>query len=132
MDRESARNNAEAQKVTTITEAEADKQARILRGQGAAGERAAILEGYADQFNALASKGVSPEQTTRLIEIAMISDTIRDAASKGNLIITTTNVNDALAQFSAVGKQIGKPALPSNDDKEEGKAAPAAKPPKHG
>lgn len=131
MDRESTRNNAEAQKAATITNAEADKAARILRGQGAAGERAAILEGYADQFNSLATKGISPEQAQRMIEIAMISDTIRDAASKGNLIITTTNTNDALAQFGAVSKAIGKPALPSNDDG-EGRAMPAVKPPQHG
>lgn len=109
MDRQAQRNAAEAEKVTSIMRAEADKQGRILRGQGAAGERGAILEGYADQFNEIVKKGLPPEMAQEIIKIAMINDTIRDAASKGNLIITTTNANDMLSQIQTLGKTI-KPA----------------------
>ncbi|VBB18032.1 stomatin family protein [Yasminevirus sp. GU-2018] len=44
--KEAAKNEAEANYVKLVKEAEADRDRRVLHGQGIAGQRAAILEGY--------------------------------------------------------------------------------------
>ena len=124
-----AQNDSQAIKTRIIAEAEARKEALRLHGEGIAEQRAAIFANYAEQFNNLAKKGMSPEMAHEVITLAMALDTTRDAAEKGNLIVTTTNPNEILAQLQTLGQKLAKPTLPANDV-----AAPAAaiKPPKAG
>jgi regulator of protease activity HflC (stomatin/prohibitin superfamily) len=127
-----AENEAAASKIRIIAEAEAKKESLRLHGEGIAAQRAAIFENYAEQFNNLAKKGMSPDMAHEVIMVAMALDTTRDAAEKGNLVISTTNANDLLTQMQTLGKTLSKPSQgpkPSNDDIS---ATPAVKPPKLG
>lgn len=122
-------NNAEANKSRIIAEAEARKEALRLHGEGIAEQRNAIFQNYAEQFNTLANKGLSPQMAHEIITLAMTLDTTRDAAEKGNVILTTTNAADLLAQMQALGKTMVKPqqngrAANGND---EGTPMPAQK-----
>jgi hypothetical protein len=65
------------------------------------------------------------------ILMAMANDTTRDAAQKGNIILSTNNTSDILSQIQALGKQLTKPK-PANDlGPEQGgsKAAPGHRAP---
>ena len=72
---------------------------------------------YAEQFNNLAKKGMSPDMAHEVITLAMALDTTRDAAEKGNVIISTTNPNELVSQLQGLGKTLTKPAgaQPAND-----------------
>lgn len=124
-----AQNDAEALKKRIIAEAEARKEALRLHGEGISAQRAAIFENYAEQFNNLAKKGMTPEMAHEVITLAMALDTTRDAAEKGNLIVSTTNPNELISQMQTLGKTLTKPARPANDDVS---ATPAIRPPKAG
>lgn len=125
-----AQNDSAAIKMRIIAEAEARKEALRLHGEGIAEQRAAIFANYAEQFNNLAKKGMSPEMAHEVITLAMALDTTRDAAEKGNMIVSTTNPGDLIAQMQTLGKTLTKPGItpPQNDNL----ATPAAKPPKVG
>jgi regulator of protease activity HflC (stomatin/prohibitin superfamily) len=116
--KQSAMNNAEARKIEIIAEAEARKEALRLHGEGIAEQRNAIFQNYAEQFNNLSKKGMSPDMAHEVITLAMTLDTTRDAAEKGNVIVTTTNPNELLGQMQALGKTLSKPPAikASNDD----------------
>ena len=115
-------NNAQADKQAAILRAEGRKEELRLEGEGIAEQRAAIFRNYATQFNKLAAEGLSPEMAHQTILMAMANDTTRDAAKNGNMIISTSNTSDNLAQIQALGKQLTKPVAPkpAND------AAPAS------
>lgn len=125
-----AQNDSEAIKMRIIAEAEARKEALRLHGEGIAEQRAAIFSNYAEQFNKLAKQGMSPEMAHEVITLAMALDTTRDAAEKGNMIVTTTNAADLISQMQTLGKTMTKPmaSAPHNDNS----AAPAIRPPKAG
>lgn len=131
MERQTMLNMAEAEKKRMILEAEGRKEAQRLDGEGIAAQRSAIFENYAQQFNKLAKEGLTQEMAHQVITLAMQNDTIRDAASKGNVIITNGDANDVLSRMQALGKTLTKPGKPANDDGGE-HAVPAAKPPKLG
>jgi regulator of protease activity HflC (stomatin/prohibitin superfamily) len=125
-----AQNDSEAIKKRIIAEAEARKEALRLHGEGIAAQRAAIFDNYAEQFNNLSRKGMTPEMAHEVITLAMALDTTRDAAEKGNVIVTTTSPNELLGQMQTLGKTLAKPAAgPANNDNS---AVPAIKPPKAG
>lgn len=123
-------NRAKAEKEASILQAEGRRETLRLEGEGIAAQRKAIFENYAEQFNQLASKGLTVEQVHQTILTAMANDTVRDAASKGNIIITTTNTGSQLADLQALGKSL-KPLKPANDEGES-VATPAHKGPKVG
>ena len=122
-----AQNDSQAIKTRIIAEAEARKEALRLHGEGIAEQRAAIFANYAEQFNNLAKKGMSPDMAHEVITLAMALDTTRDAAEKGNLIVTTTNPNEILTQLQTLSQKLAKPLQPSND---VGATAASIKPPK--
>lgn len=121
-----AQNDSQAIKTRIIAEAEARKEALRLHGEGIAEQRAAIFENYAEQFNKLAKQGMSPEMAHEVITLAMSLDTTRDAADKGNLIVTTTSPNELLSQLQTLGQKLAKPKTPVNDDLTAPAAAPKA------
>lgn len=106
-----AENTAAANKITVIAEAEARKEALRLDGEGIAAQRAAIFSNYAEQFNALAAKGMTKEQAHEVIMTAMANDTVRDAAKSGNVIITPlASGNDTISQMAAANKALAPKA----------------------
>ena len=67
--------------------AEADKERNILIGEGVAGFRKSVADGYAAIRGELIAQGVDPEVSDRFMEEAMRLDTIRDVGDKGNMVI---------------------------------------------
>lgn len=60
---EATKNEAEANKIKLIKEAEADAERRILQGRGTAGQRREIMQGYEDGVEDMVKKlGVSPAE----------------------------------------------------------------------
>ncbi len=127
------KNNAEAEKMRIIKDAEAHKEATRLLGEGIAEQRAAIFSNYAHQFNTLVKQGVSEEEANKIMVLAMTQDTLREVGTKGNLIITTTNPTDILAQFQALGKTLAdsSPAKSKTPAAHDGGKPPAPPPAMH-
>jgi regulator of protease activity HflC (stomatin/prohibitin superfamily) len=61
--KEAAINEAEAEYIKKVKEAEADRDRKILQGQGIAGQRKAILDGYKETIaNLIQTTGLTPSQ----------------------------------------------------------------------
>lgn len=86
-EKDAATNEAAADYIRSVKAAEADKQRNILIGEGVAGFRQSIAEGYADIRRKLVEEGVNPDVADRFMEEAMRLDTIRDIGEKGNMVI---------------------------------------------
>lgn len=86
-EKDAATNEAAADYIRSVKAAEADKQRNILIGEGVAGFRQSIAQGYADIRQSLVSKGVNPDIADRFMEEAMRLDTMRDIGEKGNMVI---------------------------------------------
>lgn len=86
-EKDAAANEAAADYIRRVKAAEADKERNILIGEGVAGFRQSIAEGYADIRRQLVKDGVQAEFADRFMEEAMRLDTIRDVGDKGNMVI---------------------------------------------
>lgn len=86
-EKDAAQNEAAADYIRRVKAAEADKERNILIGQGVAGFRQSIAQGYAEIRNQLVKDGVEPVSAERFMEEAMRLDTIRDVGDKGNMVI---------------------------------------------
>lgn len=86
-EKDAAQNEADAEYIRRVRTAEADKERNILIGQGVAGFRSSIAEGYAEIRLALVEQGVDPVVAERFMEEAMRLDTIRDVGERGNMVI---------------------------------------------
>ena len=86
-EKDAAQNEADADYIRRVKAAEADKQRNILIGEGVAGFRQSIAQGYAEIRNQLVSDGVDARAAERFMEEAMRLDTIRDVGDKGNMVI---------------------------------------------
>jgi regulator of protease activity HflC (stomatin/prohibitin superfamily) len=62
LEKEAAKNEADANYIRTVKDAEADKERDILRGEGAAGYREKIFDQYAEQIEALEKSGTPREE----------------------------------------------------------------------
>lgn len=120
-------NEARSEKEAAIMRAEGRKEELRLDGEGIAAQRKAIFENYAEQFNQLAAKGLTQEQAHQVITLAMANDTVRDAAKSGNVILTTTNAADTLAQMQALGKTLREPTPSKPVNENAPKAQPGIK-----
>lgn len=110
-EKDAAQNEADADYIRRVKAAEADKQRNILIGEGVAGFRQSIAQGYAEIRNQLVSDGVDPRAAERFMEEAMRLDTIRDVGDKGNMVIvvpandqTGKAVTDLLAAAPVLDK----------------------------
>ena len=66
--KEAAKEEAEANYIRQIREAEGERDKNILRGQGIAGQRTAILKGYEENVGLLSSKlKISPEEIAQFV-----------------------------------------------------------------
>lgn len=113
-EKDAAENEAAADYIRRVKAAEADKQRNILIGEGVAGFRSSIAEGYTKIRQDLIDQGVNPDNAERFMEEAMRLDTIRDIGDKGNMIMVlpsggrTQNQSDALANIVAAGPILDK------------------------
>lgn len=86
-EKDAAQNEAAADYIRRVKAAEADKQRNILIGEGVAGFRQSIAQGYAEIRRQLVKDGVDIIVADRFMEEAMRLDTIRDVGDKGNMVI---------------------------------------------
>ncbi|PHQ91602.1 UNVERIFIED_ORG: regulator of protease activity HflC (stomatin/prohibitin superfamily) [Idiomarina abyssalis] len=87
-ERRAAEHKAEAEKIMLVKQAEADKESKILQGQGIAGQRLAIAEGLRDS-------------------IAMVTDQANDITSKDVIdLLKFTNYVDVLGSFDTAASKV--------------------------
>lgn len=87
-ERRAAEHKAEAEKIMLVKQAEADKESKILQGQGIAGQRLAIAEGLRDS-------------------IAMVTDQANDISSKDVIdLLKFTNYVDVLGSFDTAASKV--------------------------
>jgi regulator of protease activity HflC (stomatin/prohibitin superfamily) len=94
-EKDAAENEAAADYIRRVKAAEADKQRNILIGEGVAGFRKSISDGYAAIRHALIAQNVSPDVADRFMEEAMRLDTIRDVGEHGNMVIVMPAADSA-------------------------------------
>lgn len=130
LEKDAAKNEAEADYIRTVKRAEADKQRNILIGEGVAGFREKILTGYAELRAKLIDDGVDADTADRFMEEAMRLDTLRDIGDKGNMVIVTpdTGTGSRIAELQTLGQTLGqKPA--AEQDNGTARKAEAVVPP---
>ena len=87
-ERRAAEHKAEAEKIMLVKQAEADKESKILQGQGIAGQRLAIAEGLRDS-------------------IAMVTAQANDITSKDVIdLLKFTNYVDVLGSFDTAASKV--------------------------
>lgn len=119
-------NLAEAAKRERIFDAEAQKEATRLLGEGIAEQREAIMGKYAEQIQQLTDKGMNIDDANKILILAMEQDTLRDIGQHGNMIVTTTNSEDTLAKFQTLGRTLTASHQKSGNDNTAGPQTPQA------
>jgi regulator of protease activity HflC (stomatin/prohibitin superfamily) len=105
---EAAENEAFASYIKEVKQAEAQKQSRILQGEGLAGERKAIINGLSESIIELKdTTGVSAESVLNIVMVNQYIDMLRTVGKddKGNSKVVFLNSNpsgisDAMNQVS--------------------------------
>jgi regulator of protease activity HflC (stomatin/prohibitin superfamily) len=105
---EAAENEAYASYIKEVKQAEAQKQSRILQGEGLAGERKAIINGLSESIMELkGTTGVSAESVLNIVMVNQYIDMLRSVGKddKGNSKVVFLNsnpsgVSDAMNQVS--------------------------------
>jgi regulator of protease activity HflC (stomatin/prohibitin superfamily) len=118
-EKDAAQNEAAADYIRRVKAAEADKERNILIGEGVAGFRQSIAEGYTQIRRELVEEGVNPEVAERFMEEAMRLDTVRDVGEKGNMVIVlppgqaaNQNLNDLLVNSPLLEKVMAAKKAP--------------------
>lgn len=95
----------EADKVLVVKKAEAEKEQAILRGQGIAGERKAIVEGLEQSVEEFAKKtGVTNKDVLGFVSTIQYLDTMKSMGENGSTIFMPSGANganDILTQMTA-------------------------------
>lgn len=130
LEKDAAKNEAEAEYIRTVKRAEADKQRNILIGEGVAGFREKVANGYAGIRQKLITDGVDPTAAERFMEEAMRLDTLRDIGDKGHMVIVTpdTATGSRIAELQTLTRtteQNNQPRPPRAFAPAEAGAAPA-------
>lgn len=92
--KDAAKNEADADFIRRVKAAEADKERNILIGEGVAGFRKKIADGYGELRQMLVEKGVDTENADQFMRDAMHMDTLRDIGDRGNMVIVTESGMD--------------------------------------
>jgi len=83
--REAAMNEAEASKIKVVKQAEAEKESRVLLGEGVAGERRAIIDGLKDSIDDMRNiKDLDTDEVMKLVVVSQYFDTIRAVGESQN------------------------------------------------
>lgn len=117
--REAAMNEAEAQKVKVVKQAEANKEANIMLGEGIAGQKQAIIEGLKRSIEDLHEvEGFDPNEIMNLVVISQYFDTIKEVGSTENTKVIFLNpapdganklIQDLASAMESTKEQITKP-----------------------
>ena len=76
--KEAAMNEAESEKIKVVKKAEAEKESRILLGEGVAGERRAIIDGLKASIDDMKSiKDLDTGEVMKLVVVSQYFDTVR-------------------------------------------------------
>lgn len=138
LEKDAAANEAEADYIRTVREAEGIKERNILIGEGTAGFREKIAANYPEIRKKLIDAGVEPTEADRFMEKAMYYDTLRDIGEKGNMVIVSGGGEDAqrLGELQTLGQTLAKaandtaptptPAAPVEEAVEKQAAGPTA------
>lgn len=90
--REAAVNEAEAGKIRVVKEAEAEKDSRILLGQGVAGERQAIIDGLKNSIDDMQGiPGMNTHEVMNLIVLSQYFDTVKAIGDAPNTKVLFMN-----------------------------------------
>jgi len=90
--REAAMNEAEASKIKVVKQAEAEKESRVLLGEGVAGERRAIIDGLKTSIDDMkAIKDLNTDEVMKLVVVSQYFDTIRAVGESQNSKIMFLN-----------------------------------------
>jgi regulator of protease activity HflC (stomatin/prohibitin superfamily) len=95
---EAAQNEASAEYIKTVKAAEAQKQTRILQGEGLAGERKAIINGLGESITELTSQtGTSSESVLNVVMLNQYIDMLRtigkDENGNSRVVFMNSSVN---------------------------------------
>lgn len=109
LEKEAARNEAEADFIRRVRSAEADKQRNILIGEGVSGFREKIASGYTALRKQLIGEGVNPSDADHFMTEAMRLDTLRDIGDKGNMVIVAPDAatGSRIAELQTLSKTTG-------------------------
>jgi regulator of protease activity HflC (stomatin/prohibitin superfamily) len=105
--REAALNESEASKVRVVKEAEAEKESRILMGEGVAGERQAIIDGLKRSIDDMKGiPGLNTHEVMNLIVMSQYFDTVRAIGMSHNAKVmfmdpAPEGANNMIKQLSA-------------------------------
>ena len=102
--KDAAKNEAEADYIRRVKEAEADKKRNILIGEGVAGFRKKIAEGYGELRQIMIEQGVESVEAEHFMRDAMHLDTLRDIGDKGNMVIVTESNTDRASDLKQLLK----------------------------
>lgn len=122
LEKEAARNEAEAQYIRAVKEGEGIAKRSALIGKGIAGLRENVAKGYDKSRKMLVEGGMAPEMADSFIVEAMRLDTLRDIGDKGNMVIVSpdSSSGNRIAELQTLGKAHGQDNRP----------APAPRPPR--
>lgn len=119
-----ATSRGETEKILQVKRAEAEKQAKILQGEGIAGQRKAIVEGLRESVNQFQEgvPGSTAEDVMRLVLMTQYFDTLKDIGmgSKSNLIMVPhtpgglSDISNQLRDSLLVANQAPKPERTSH------------------
>ncbi|WKZ29690.1 MAG: SPFH domain-containing protein [Candidatus Dojkabacteria bacterium] len=122
--REAAMNEAEARKVRVVKEAEAEKDSRILMGEGVAGERQAIIDGLKRSIDDMKTiPGLNTHEVMNLIVLSQYFDTIKSIGNTDNTKVMFLNpapegASDIIQQLSSA-LEISSTPMPVQKPKAE-------------
>jgi regulator of protease activity HflC (stomatin/prohibitin superfamily) len=90
--KEAAMNEAESAKIRVVKQAEAEKESRILMGEGVAGERRAIIDGLKESIDDMRQiPDIDTKEVMNLVVISQYFDTVRAVGESENSKIIFMN-----------------------------------------
>lgn len=128
---EAAKNLAEAKRIELVGIAQAEKESKKLHGEGLSEMRKAIAMGLKEAMDEINNAGLNPEQSLHLLMDTNRLDTITNAASHGNVIVTDVRQgDDEYAKLMASVKAVENQKNVKPTGKKPSSAAKAQKPEK--
>jgi regulator of protease activity HflC (stomatin/prohibitin superfamily) len=117
--KEAMQNEAEAQKIKVVKEAEAQAESKELQGIGIANQRKAIISGFQESIDDMKKiEGINTTDVLSLILLTQYFDTLKDVAqSESNTIMLPNSPSG----FTDISEQIRNAVISGNLVKENTK-----------
>lgn len=84
--KDAAQQQAEADRIKTVTKATADAEAAKLQGEGIANQRKAIADGLAEQLSTLQKTGVDSREVIELLMMTQYFNTMENIGGDGKVV----------------------------------------------